>query len=41
MAMIRDQQIGFRLRGRPITSYDYDNRPNWTPRSPVTIINRV
>ena len=33
----RDKQIGLLLRGRPILLHSYDNRPNWTPLSPVTI----
>ena len=35
--------IGLPLRSRPILLITdlYDYRPNWTPLSPITIINRT
>ena len=32
----RDKQIGLPLR---VCYHSYDYRPNWTPLSPITIIN--
>ena len=34
-----DKQIGFPLWSSTFVTHSYDYRPNWTPLSPITIIN--